>query len=116
MVIPMDCCVAELPLFMAIFYPILMAVSVLSFEFPELLNIIFPVVKEVSRQEILMFPVGDVITPERAIANEKLACVVVAVADAIIVVPSHNLNRNPAAPAVSSTVTVPDTNHVPAVP
>jgi len=54
--------------------------------------------------------------PLTEIDNVSFAPVVKLAALSIMVVPSHSLTNIPATPALSRTQTVPDANHVPAVP
>ena len=70
--------------------PILNALIVLSLAFPDELKIIFPVVvSETFLTLILRFPVGEMIYPDSAITNPKLAPPVVAKPLARIAAPSE---------------------------
>lgn len=87
-----------------------------SFELPLTLNLIFPDVLDVSRTEMRRFAAGLVINPESEMMRDELAPAVAMTVLAMTVVPSQSLAIIDAAPAVSSTVTVPLTYHVPEVP
>src|SRR5581483_263240 len=83
---------------------------------PALAASISPLALLASRTLIRRFPAGDAIYPDKEIAITSLAAGTVLLALAITVVPSQSLTSIRAAPAVSVSVTVPETNHVPVDP
>lgn len=89
---------------------------VLSLLLPVLLKRIVPLVEVVSWTEILMFPAGEAMNPEREIVTGELANLFCVAALAKTVVPSVRIARKFAGPDVSVMVTVPVANQVPVVP
>jgi hypothetical protein len=97
-------------------YAILIAEIVLSLDSPDWLNLIWPLVLVVSLQEMRRFPAGFARYPERETVIGLLAAWMFALPLAMTVVPSQSFTWTTAAPAVSSTTTDPETNHVPTDP
>jgi hypothetical protein len=81
-----------------------------------LLNNINPFPPEPSRQLILILAAGEDIIPDKAIEPASPATEIRFCAAEMTVVPSQSLQIIFAAPAVSSTLTEPETNQVPDVP
>ena len=81
------------------------------------LAVIRPPVDEISLHEIRMLAAGDARTPDNvnAVSTPPEDARLPADADAITVVPSHNLHANKSV-LLDAKVTVPDANHVPEVP
>lgn len=92
------------------------AVIVLSNDKPLALATIFPLVLEASFTEILRFPAGFVINPQRETAIRSLATCGTGEVESMTVVPSCSFTMNTAAPAESVSVTFPITNQTPVVP
>ena len=97
-------------------YAILKAVIVESLEFPLALNAMLPAVPKTGIADMRKFPAGVAKNPDSEMEIHVLPTLgMSADAEAITVVPSHNL-ASICAPVLFTIVIVPDANHVPTEP